>query len=109
MTKVADLTAESVEALLGGETTAVLLDFWAPWCGRCRLLEPGVKAIAGDYEGRLRVARIDVATAPDLAERFGVQGLPTVLLLDAGTEVTRLEGVFAPAAIRSALDLYFAS
>lgn len=80
-----------VEALL-----PVLVDMWAPWCGPCRVVAPGVERAAREYAGRLKAVKVDVDEAPGAADRYSAQSIPTLLLLDAGREVARQVGAVPP-------------
>jgi thioredoxin len=71
----------------------VVLDLWAPWCGPCKRIAPMLDELATALAGRVRVAKLDVDESPRTAERFGVEGIPTLLLLDRGREVDRIVGV----------------
>ena len=70
----------------------VLVDLWAPWCGPCRVVGPLVEKAASDYAGRLKVVKVNVDNAPGVSQGFGVQGIPTMLLLRHGKEVARQVG-----------------
>ena len=92
MAVLPSLTAADFDAGIAAEQP-VLVDFWAPWCGSCRLLKPTVERLAVDLEGDLRVATVDVDAAPELAERLGVMSVPTLVLYRSGAEVARTSGV----------------
>ncbi|MBM3321948.1 thioredoxin [candidate division WOR-3 bacterium] len=73
----------------------VLVDFWAPWCGPCRMIAPVVEKLAERYEGRLKVCKLNTDEAPDTPGRFNVHGIPTLIVFEDGKEVERVVG-FAP-------------
>jgi thioredoxin 2 len=77
----------------------VLLDMWAPWCGPCNMVAPVIEELAAEMAGRVRVAKLNVDENPATAARFGVQSIPTLLLLKGGRELDRLVGVQSKAAI----------
>jgi thioredoxin 2 len=74
----------------------VLVDLWAPWCGPCRLVAPGVEQAAVQFAGRLKVVKVNVDEAPGVSARFGVQGIPTLLVLRDGAPVARQVGALPP-------------
>ena len=100
------LTEETFDAVVAQDGLPYLVDFWAPWCGRCRLLAPAIDRLEQEYAGRLRVGKLDVDTQPGIARRFGVQSLPTVLLIEHGEPVARLDGVITPARLREAVGAH---
>jgi len=77
----------------------VLLDMWAPWCGPCGMVAPVIEELATEMAGRVRVAKLNVDENPATAARFGVQSIPTLLLLRGGRELDRIVGVQSKAAI----------
>ncbi|MGQ9568115.1 MAG: thioredoxin [Anaerolineae bacterium] len=80
------------EVVLGAELP-VLVDFWAPWCMPCRMLAPTVEEIAREYRGRLIVAKMNTDENPATPGKFGIMGIPTLILFKNGQEVDRVVGV----------------
>lgn len=76
-------SADSFDSVLK-ENTSVLVDFWATWCGPCRMVAPIMEQLAKDFDGRVVIVKVDVDEEPELAERFGIQSIPTVILLKNG-------------------------
>ena len=101
--EVTDSTFEA-EVLQAAEPT--LVDFWAEWCGPCKMAGPEVEAIAEEYDGKLRVAKMDVDTNPKTPGSLGIMGIPTLILFKDGAEVTRLVGYRPKAALAEALVPY---
>ena len=81
-----------------------MVDFWASWCGPCKMLSPTVEALAEQYEGKALVCKVNVDEEPDLARRFGVMSIPTVVFLKNGREFDRKVGVMPVEAFTQVLD-----
>ncbi|MDY6997687.1 MAG: thioredoxin [Actinomycetota bacterium] len=87
-----------------GSSVPVLVDLWATWCGPCRTLSPALEQLATERAGSLKLVKVDVDNAPQLSQRFHVQAVPTLLLLDGGRVLARQSGAAPLAALRSWLD-----
>ena len=70
----------------------VLVDFWAAWCGPCRMIAPVVEELAGEYEGRIKVCKVDVDTEQKTAESYGIRSIPTLLIFKEGKVATQVVG-----------------
>jgi len=84
--------------------TPVLIDFWAPWCGPCRQIAPTIDAIASEYAGKLKVMKMNVDENLDVPGRYGVQGIPTLLLFKGGEVVEKVVGAWPKPALVSKIN-----
>lgn len=82
----------------------VALDVWAPWCGPCRMMEPVIDSLASQMAGRVRFAKLNVDENPQTAARFGISGIPTLIIFEGGREIDRLVGVQRDADISRRLE-----
>ena len=96
-------TRETFEKELNGGAL-MLVDFWAEWCGPCRMLGPVIEGLADEYEGRAVIGKVNVDEEGELAMRYGVMNIPTVILFKNGREIDRTVGVRPGAGSPPALD-----
>ena len=81
-----------------------LVDFWAPWCGPCRAIAPLVEELAGEYEGRIGFAKLNVDDNSKIATEYGIRSIPTLLIFKDGKPMTQIVGLRAKAELKKHLD-----
>ena len=97
------LTEDTFDAAVNAAPLA-MVDFWATWCGPCKMMGPIVDKLAGEYDGKALVVKVDTDEEADLAEKFEVSTIPTLVFLKNGAEFERKIGVTPEAALREVLD-----
>ncbi|MBQ9955773.1 MAG: thioredoxin [Eggerthellaceae bacterium] len=95
-------SAEFNEKVLGG-TGKVLVDFFATWCGPCRMIAPAIEEIAAEKAGEVEVYKIDIDKSPDIAQQFGIRGVPTLMVFEGGKPVSQMVGAQPKAQILAML------
>ncbi len=101
ITEVSDVTFD-LEVLKS--TVPVLIDFWAEWCGPCKNIAPVVEELAGQYEGRLKVVKMNVDDNPQTPSKYGVRGIPNLVLFKAGSVADQIVGAVPKAHLVRAID-----
>lgn len=101
---VFDITKENFEQKVLASPVPVLVDFWAPWCGYCLRLGPAVAQVAAEEDGRLAVGKLNIDDAPELAARYGISSIPTLILFKNGQACPPVAGPSGKGGIRAYLS-----
>jgi len=99
-----ELNDSNFDSVVGSTSEPMLVDFWAPWCGPCRMLSPVVDEIAGETVGKFKIAKVNVDDAPETSAKFGVRNIPTLLFIKGGEKKEQHMGGLPKAAIISRLE-----
>ncbi|HTG85575.1 MAG TPA: thioredoxin [Pyrinomonadaceae bacterium] len=105
---VKEVSDSSFENEVLGSSRPVLVDFWAQWCTPCRMLAPTVEAVAQQYNETATVVKLNVDDNPSTAQRYGIKGIPTLILFREGKEVERVVGATSKESITRMIDKYTA-
>ncbi|MFH1996564.1 MAG: thioredoxin [Candidatus Omnitrophota bacterium] len=101
MATVQEFNKENFDREVIDSKDPVLVDFWASWCAPCKLLEPTVKEIAGEFEGKMKTGKVNVDDNPEIATKLSILNIPTLILFKGGREASRMIGVNSKDAIAS--------
>jgi thioredoxin 1 len=101
---IVHITEENFESEVLKSPTPVLVDFWAEWCGPCKMIAPVLDQVAGEYAGRLRIAKVDVDSSQGTAMRYGVRSIPTLMLFRNGVVEAQHVGMLSKSQLNKLLD-----
>lgn len=106
MSKYVELNIENFDSTV--KSGVALVDFWAPWCGPCRMIGPVIEELASDFEGRAKVCKVNTDEEQDLAVRYGIRSIPTILFFKDGEVVDQMTGAAAKSVFKDKLDTLLA-
>lgn len=104
MAEVMDINQEQFDSEVLAQTQPVLVDFWAPWCGPCKMVAPLLAELAAENTGRLKVVKVNVDENPELAERYDVMGIPTMVFFRDGQVVDSFTGALSKQELSEIID-----
>ncbi len=105
-TQPVTLTDATFETAVAQSDQPVLIDFWAPWCGPCNMVAPVIEALAEEYDGKARVAKLNVDENPQISRRLNIRSIPTLMVFKDGELVETLVGVRPKAQVEALLDAH---
>jgi len=103
---VVHLTAANWDTEVTKATTPVLVDFWAEWCGPCKIIAPVLDELAGELSGKIKIAKVNVEESQDLAAKFQIRSIPTLLVFKAGVVQEQMVGAPRKADLQAKLNAY---
>ena len=104
MSKPVEVNDDNFDQMVLQARTPVLVDFWAAWCGPCRMVAPVVEELAGEYEGRVNFTKLDVDQNPRTASKYGIMSIPSLIIFKDGSPVSNLVGFRPKADLKRSLD-----
>ncbi len=101
--KIEHLNTASFRETVASSSTPVLVDFWAPWCGPCKAIAPVLEELAVEYDGKIKIAKVNVDENEDISAEYGIRAIPTMLLFRNGKLADTLVGMLPKAALKAKL------
>ena len=104
MSEDMNVTEQTFDEIIQKSKVPVLIDFWAEWCGPCKMLTPVIEELAAEYGETVKIAKVNVDQQPNLAARYGIRSIPTIIIFRAGEIVEQMVGMQAKEALKAKLD-----
>jgi thioredoxin 1 len=104
--KIANLTTADFKATVTASTTPLLVDFWAPWCGPCKAIAPILEELATEFDGKVKIAKVNIDDNDAIAAEYGIRAIPTMLLFKGGKVAEQIVGMMPKAALKTKLTAH---
>jgi thioredoxin 1 len=101
--KIANLTTDTFKTAVSSSATPLLVDFWAPWCGPCKMIAPVLDELATEFDGKVTIAKVNIDENEAIAAEYGIRAIPTMLLFKGGTVIEKIVGLLPKAALKTKL------
>ncbi len=105
MGKIVDLTSETWDAEVMKASEPVMVDFWAEWCGPCKMIAPVIEELAQEYDGQLKVCKLNTDNSPDISSQFQIMGIPSLLFFKDGEVIDKVVGAASKKQFKEKIDL----
>uniref|UniRef100_A0A7C4ELH1 Thioredoxin n=1 Tax=Thermodesulfovibrio aggregans TaxID=86166 RepID=A0A7C4ELH1_9BACT len=101
---IVELTSSKWETEVLNSKGIIMVDFWAPWCGPCRIIAPTIEELAKEYADKIKVGKLNTDENPEIATRYGIMGIPTIMFFKDGQRVDQIVGVVPKSVLKSKLE-----
>lgn len=101
---ILELSSATWEKEVLNSKGVIMVDFWAPWCGPCRIIAPTIEELAKEYSGKIKVGKLNTDENPDIATRYGIMGIPTIMFFKDGQRVDQIVGVVPKSTLKSKIE-----
>ncbi|MDP2168372.1 MAG: thioredoxin [Thermodesulfovibrionales bacterium] len=106
---IMEVTTATWDKEVLGSDGLVMVDFWAIWCGPCRMIAPAIEELAKEYAGKLKVAKLNTDDNPDVASRYKIMGIPTIMFFKSGEKVDQVVGAVPKGQLKAKIDAFLGS
>ena len=101
---IVNLTQENFDQQVAQSTTPVLVDFWAEWCGPCKMIAPLLDELADEYDGKVKIGKVNIDEQQALATKYGIRAIPTLLIINKGEVAEQMVGAKSKRDLKASLD-----